>query len=91
LLIRVLDAAADQVAHQTSRQALGQLTPASLVDQPGMQPRFDRVQLQLGDQALLPEDKPAIGCGWVVDRLLIPDEAMTADVNFSKIIHLFKQ
>jgi hypothetical protein len=56
-----------------------------------MQPTFDRVQLQLGDQALLPEDKPAIGCGWVVDRLLIPDEAMTADVNLSKIIHLFKQ
>ena len=62
-LVGVLDDAAGQVAHQADRQALGQLTAAGLVDQTGVQPRLDRVQLQLRDQAFQPEDQPAIGRG----------------------------
>ena len=40
----------------------------------------------LRDQAFEPKDEPAIRCGWVVDRLLIPDKAMTVTAQIKKLI-----
>jgi hypothetical protein len=85
-LVWVLDNAARQVTHQTSGEALGQITPAGLVDQTGVESCFDRVQFQLCDQAFQPEDEPAIRCGRVVDRLLISDKAITVTAQIKKLI-----
>jgi len=82
----VLDNAARQVTHEPSGDAHRQITPPGLVDQTGVQPHFDRVQFHLRDQAFEPKDEPAIWSGWVVDRLLIPDKAMTVTAQIKKLI-----
>jgi hypothetical protein len=86
VLVRVLDHAPGQVAHQADRQAHGQLTAAGLVDRAGMKPRLDRVKSQFRDQALQSQDQPAVGRGRVVDRLLIPDEATAVTAQIKELI-----
>ena len=51
-----------------------------------MQTRFDRVEFQLSDQAFQPQNQPAIGRGWIVTRLLVPDEAPTVAAQIKKLI-----
>jgi hypothetical protein len=44
------------------------------------------MKLQLGDQALQPQDQPTIGSGRVVDAVLIADEATTVSTEIEQLI-----
>ena len=86
LLVGVLEHAAQRVAHQPDRQGQGQFAALGLVEQSGGQACFERVQLQLGDQALQTEDQATIGSGRVVNAVLVADEAVAEAAQVEEVI-----
>ncbi len=85
-LVRMLDDAPREVTHQTYRQAHGQLASTGLADQTRMQTRFDRVKFQFSDQAFESQDEPTVGCGRIVNRLLISNQATAITAQIKKLI-----
>jgi hypothetical protein len=85
-LVRMFDDASRHITHQTYGQAQGQLTSPGLADQTRVQTHFDRVKFQFSDQAFEPQDQTTVGCGRVVNCLLISNEATAVSAHIKKLI-----
>jgi hypothetical protein len=64
------------IAHQPHRQAQSQLATLGLVQQPGVKPVPQGVQLHLGDLALEAQQQPAVDRGRVINALVVAQQTV---------------
>ena len=81
-----LDDASQRVAGESHGEGQGQFAALGLVEQAGRQPGLDRMELQLRDLALQPEQEAPVDRGGVVDPVPVADEAMAITAQVEHLI-----
>jgi len=85
-LVGMLEDAAEGVADQPHRQGQGQFAALGFVEQSGREAGAQGTQLQFREQALQAQEQAPIRSGWVVNTVLVADQAVAVATEVEELI-----